>query len=429
MCGGGGEYLKPGNPGTRRDKLADILFCSMAQQRDVQAMLVGKYVGKGNGLEVFHIPPSRMDEFMQAVRDNDAKTEHAGYSLEKTFYRDGFVNSISRDASSSGAQQSPRSGSFDHRLAEVQAAMAIDHRNKVGWRSVPMRSSSVVVWLAGLPHRVTGATRKGHTNAYRTVCYTRVSKTPPSKFLPKTFSIRFGRTDSGNTRNDAVEKQLATEHPIWGWSQETIGRPHWGLFSENPSDPQQPLKTWDELPICVDALARDGFAVIDMPADVGKRIDAMVTATVRQTVFDKKRKHACADTCASVSRMSNEQLARDLYDNKTFQHAKKSLKRMRYFARNTTGTFTAEGEPMTNLRGVQGLTNTSAMLDVHQHPEMAAILADIHGTLRCALGWSRMYYLPERMSWRGYMSTKLGTHTDNRLADCHRFFCKPPPPP
>lgn len=161
-------------------------------KRVVQAMLIGKYNGaqddkSPNSLEIFTIPDDEHTEFDPWLNVNNS-------DLYQKLHQSGFTSLGTRKA-----------------LAKVAEAYKKTHnpRSRVGWRTVPMFSNSVVLWR-GI-HRVTNAKRTKDKGCYRTCLYISISEEPPVVELPKTATNEnFESSQQGKSPNRSIELAVYT---------------------------------------------------------------------------------------------------------------------------------------------------------------------------------------------------------------------------
>ena len=336
------------------------------------------------------------------------------YSLYDTLCRSGFTNTIpgpplAKDATPEARVAYRQRTNFKRRLEA--AVVDYDHA-EVRVAYVPMKQGQVVLWLKGLPHGVTGSKA-----GYRTVAYMHVTPEADITDLPDAAAVD-ARTSriQGKMVNLAIDGVLARKEAQWGRNKETIEPCHWNKFARCPANPQPPAHIPMGAPLTptMRSLVRQGYAVVDVDPHVCRMMHDHIVHITRTVLFDTDRPGVDAALCIEASQLSDEAFLEDLFAREP-KHVSTSMQDMRYFKRNAWDVYT--GGKM--RQGVQGLTNTSGMLDVFESPVLANGMAAFHETLRQALMWERLYFpsSSERVCIRGKGSLGLGWHTDGDMRE------------
>lgn len=361
-------------------------------------------------LFVLACPQTELFSFLDHVLQKDDPE----YSLYDALCASGFTSSIrgpplSKDATSEARAAHRKCTNFKRRL---EAAVATYNHPDVHMDYVPMKQGQVVIWLKGLPHGVTGS-KSGH----RTVAYMHMSREADTTELPDVASIdAHASRVQGKSVNLAIDGVLARKEKRWGWSKETVEPQHWNKFAACPNNPQPPADVQLDTPLTstVQALAKKGYAVIDVDPHICQRMHSHIVHVTRTALFAEDRPGVDVALCNEVAQLSDDAFLEDLFA-RVPKHVTTSMADMRYFKRNQWDVYT--GGKM--RQGVQGLTNTSGMLDVFGSPVLANGMAALHETLRRAVMWKRLYFpsSSERVCVRGPGSLGLGWHTDGDMRE------------
>ena len=367
----------------------------MPTERVIQAMFVAKYKGppdgKPNALEVFNIPDSEHDLFMNWLAT-------ANTPMHTKLLTRGFVKLGNRKALDALAQA--------YRMENTDS--------RVGWCQVPMQSNSVVLWRG--VHRVTGAKRKADEGCYRTVLYLRLTTDPTLEVLPESVEHEaFGAEHQGKSVNKSIEKALCAYHlqndDTYGWNKETIPQEHHNKFALTPESPQE-ATTPATANSMLHELKENGFAVLVdvVTPEMASVLHETIVETVRTVLFRVPRTGMSANVREQALQCSSQKLAKRINAP--------PLKKARYFKTNSNDLYCGydvpeeESRRMKNLQGVQGLTLSSQMVDVYAVPHFAEVLCAMHSKLKKALSTPVLYFDKERCSLRSYGSAPLEAHID-----------------
>jgi hypothetical protein len=388
--------------------------------RIVQGMIVANYTGQkgANTLHVFNIPDTEHDTFMGWL---DLEHDKLADDLR---HADGFTPLGTRSQLSKVAAQYRREQ---------------NNRTEVGWRVVPMRSNSIVLWRG--PHCVLGATANSDRGGYRTALYLNLLASPPQKLLPRSpceehFSSSSpppaGESQEPTAIDDAVAKWL---DPIpYGWNAMTIPANHQHMFAARaqhhlPAHQPLPPQSSPQRGIWVNKrpskelkhLNEHGYVVIEnaLPDNRAEVLNSVILGCCRGVLMDIPRKGMCARLQKEVARWSHEEFATRVNEPK--------LKKARYFKHNSTDLFCGYNNTisdqthahhtshMKNLQSAAGFRLNTQMIDVHAHPYFADCLASVHSRLQDVLGIPRLYFGKERCSLRSHGSRELPPHVDEPI--------------
>ena len=368
----------------------------MHTERVIQAIFVAKYKGppdgKPNALEVFNIPDSEHDSFMDWVRTTNPP-------MHTKLLTRGFVKLGNRKE-----------------LEVIAHAYRMENTDsRVGWCQVPMQSNSVVLWRG--VHRVTGAKRKKDKGCYRTVLYLRLTTDPPLEELPESVKYEvLGAEQQGKVINNSIETALCAHYlqndDTYGWNKVTIPQEQHNKFAITPETPQDVATTQETSNSVLRELAENGFAVlVDVVApEMASALHYTIVETVRTVLFRVPRAGMSANVRKQALQCSSRQLAKQINTP--------LLKKARYFKTNSNDLYCGydvpeeESQRMKNLQGVQGMTLSSQMVDVYAVPHFAEVLCAMHSKLKEALGTPVLYFGKERCSLRSFGSAPLEAHID-----------------
>lgn len=359
-------------------------------------MFVAKYKGppdgKPNALEVFNIPCSEHDSFMNWLATTNPP-------MHTKLLTRGFVKLGNRKTLNTLAQ--------DYRKNNPDS--------RVGWCKVAMQSNSVVLWRGA--HRVTGAKRKKDEGSYRTVLYLRLMAEPPLKELPESAKDEMLCAEhQGKNVNKSIEKALCAYYLQngyeYGWNKVTIPQEHHHKFALTPESPQDVETTQETSNSVLRELAENSFAVLTdvVASDMASTLHEIIVETVRTVLFRVPRTGMSTSVQEQALQCSSRKLAKRINAP--------PLKKARYFKTNSNDLYCGydvpeeESRRMKNLQGVQGLTLSSQMVDVYSVPYFAKVLCAMHSKLKKALGTPVLYFDKERCSLRSYGSAPLEAHID-----------------
>ena len=317
-------------------------------------------------------------------------------------------------------------GFTPHDKHTVLAAIADAYRaecnpaSRIGWARVPMVPGSVV--LFGGIHRVAGGKAKRAQGTYRTVLYLNPWTGTTATRLPETVATEVLGDPMQRNTHQGIEPALCELYRSRGWSyginEETVPEEARGLYV----DPTDIPPTFRDTPT-LQALRENGFVVLRdcLTPEQAHELHEHIVDLTRDTLFGIARPGQSEVVRAKAMGLSLDTFAQTLYSDQDFRNA-------RYFDGQTTAQWVPDDDVTTppdvreqrerkrrNTRGVRGLTNSSGMVDVYQHPAFIKVHRAIHRRLMAELGLSKLFFGPERCGLRAYLSAELPPHQDEPL--------------
>ena len=357
-----------------------------------------------HALTVFNIPEDEYESFVPwlghlpspDISDEEKVLYRAKQLLLQRMRTSGFVKHNSRKT-----------------LQQIANAYRteVNSSSRINWYTVPMIPGSIVLFC-GI-HCVRGGTTRRAMHTCRTVLYLN----PWSSTTRKALSVKDNHTTLYPSRTHyALEEAISTLYNKqglhYGINADTVPVAYHGMYVDNGQQEESPICDTETM----QQLRRDGFVVLkdcltpaqsdELHQSIEQILKEVLVCIPRHGQSDTKRNY--------IMSMNNDTLANNLYRDVQIRNA-------RYFRNQSTAQYKPDADEAAPdakrlcLRGVKGITSSSGMIDIFEHPAFIKVHMMIHARLKKELGVAKLFFGPERCGIRAYKSTELPPHQDEPL--------------